>query len=386
MIQTHRDTYFSEKGPAWQGLLKFWLYIHVILFLSTGLRRIAATTGLIFLMLVSVAQSGGDNTYDFLNLTNSARAASLGGKLITVYDNDLNLPFHNPALLNEEMSNHLVLNYVNYFAGLNYGYFSYANSIGEAGNFAAGIHYLNYGTFTAADPIGEITGEFTAAEYAFNLIYSRKVDSLISFGVNLKPVYSSLESYSSLGIALDAGITYFNPDRLFSASLVMKNFGTQLTTYYKNGDREPLPFEILAGFSRELQHAPFRFSFVAQHLEKWDLTYKTEEDIHDEIDPFTGQVEKPAKLDQFFDRLMRHVIVGVEFFPVESFMIRLGYNYKRRQEMKLDTRTAMVGFSWGFGIRVSKFHISYGRAAYHLSGASNHFSLSTNLSEFGKMF
>ena len=42
----------------------------------------------------------------------------------------------------------------------------------------------------------------------------------------------------------------------------------------------------------------------------------------------------------------------------------------------------MVGFSWGFGIKISKFHFSYGRATYHLAGGSNHFSLSTNLSDF----
>ena len=67
-------------------------------------------------------------------------------------------------------------------------------------------------------------------------------------------------------------------------------------------------------------------------------------------------------------------------------MLRFGYNYKRRQEMKIDTKTAMAGFSWGFGLKISKFHISYGRATYHLAGASNHFSISTNLNELNKKF
>jgi hypothetical protein len=44
----------------------------------------------------------------------------------------------------------------------------------------------------------------------------------------------------------------------------------------------------------------------------------------------------------------------------------------------------MVGFSYGFGIKISKFHLSYGRATYHLAGASNHFSISTNFSSFYK--
>ena len=37
------------------------------------------------------AQSGGDNTYDFLNLTNSARVVSLGGQQVSLYGDDLDI-------------------------------------------------------------------------------------------------------------------------------------------------------------------------------------------------------------------------------------------------------------------------------------------------------
>ena len=57
---------------------------------------------------------------------------------------------------------------------------------------------------------------------------------------------------------------------------------------------------------------------------------------------------------------MRHLIFGIEFIPLDNFYLRAGYNYQRRQELKISNRTAMVGFSWGFGIRISKFHLSYG--------------------------
>jgi len=50
--------------------------------------------------------------------------------------------------------------------------------------------------------------------------------------------------------------------------------------------------------------------------------------------------------------------------------------------MKVNAHPGMVGFSMGFGFRVSKFHFSYGRASYHLAGGTNHFSLTVNLSEF----
>jgi len=62
--------------------------------------------------------------------------------------------------------------------------------------------------------------------------------------------------------------------------------------------------------------------------------------------------------------------------------VDLGYNYKRRQEMKMNSWPGMVGFSFGFGFRIKKFHMAYGRSSYHLAGGSNHFSLTTNLSQF----
>ena len=181
---------------------------------------------LIYLMLVTgnlTAQLGGNSTYNFLNLTNSARVASLGGKIVSIPDDDLNISFHNPSALHEGMSNNLILNYVNYFSDINFGYVSYARSYEGIGNFAAGLNYINYGKFIGADNVGNITGEFRAAEYSLNLIYSRSIDSLFRVGVNLKPVYSVLESYHSFGLLLDIAATYTNRDKLFSAGIVFRN-------------------------------------------------------------------------------------------------------------------------------------------------------------------
>jgi hypothetical protein len=79
---------------------------------------------------------------------------------------------------------------------------------------------------------------------------------------------------------------------------------------------------------------------------------------------------------------MRHIVAGVEFMPSESFNIRLGYNYQRRQEMKVESALSTVGFSWGFGFRVSRFYLSYANVIQHLSGSSHFFTIATNISEF----
>jgi hypothetical protein len=325
-----------------------------------------------------MAQKGGESTYSFLGLTNSARVAALGGEVVSIHDSDINLVFHNPSLLSSSMHNNLSLNYVNYFAGVNFGYASYGYSVEGVGNFAAGMHYVDYGTFDRTDELGQSMGTFRASEYALNLIYSRPIiENRLYAGANLKPIYSTLEQYNSFGIGLDIGLTYYQPQSLTTVGLVAKNVGFQITSY--TTQREKLPFEIQAGLTQGLAHAPFRFNITFQHLERWDLTYEQTDEGN--LNSLGGEIEKSG-FDVFGDKLMRHMIFGVEFLLGENFHVDLGYNYKRRKEMKINARPGTVGFSWGFGFKISKFHFAFGRASYHLVGGTSHFSLNTNLSEF----
>jgi len=327
----------------------------------------------------------GGKAFQFLEVTNSARVAALGGNAIAIYDDDLDLPYLNPSLLNNGMHHHLALNYVNYFSGINYGYASSATKLGS-GMLAGGIHYLNYGKFQGADENGVLTGTFRAADYSVNVMYSHPLDSLFTWGVTLKSIYSDLETYNSTAIAVDAGITYYDPEAKFTAALVVRNAGWQVNTYYQNGAHEPLPFNIALSFSQGLKYAPLTFFVVADHLEKWDLTYTTEEDLNEAIDPFTGESTTKNGFDVFIDKFMRHIAVGAEINLGQNFVLRAGYNYRRRQEMKVDSKPGMVGFSWGAGVKISRYHISYSRSAYHLAGGVNYFSFSVNLDEFSKKF
>ena len=136
-------------------------------------RAIITALLLILFSCPGFAQKGGESTYSFLGLTNAARVAALGGEVVSIRDDDINLVFHNPGLLTSGMHNHLNVNYVNYFAGVNFGYASYGYSVEGIGNFAAGMHYVNYGTFERTDELGQSQGTFRASEYALNLVYSR---------------------------------------------------------------------------------------------------------------------------------------------------------------------------------------------------------------------
>lgn len=327
------------------------------------------------------AQFGGRSTYTFLNLPVSARVAALGGNAIAINDGDINLVHFNPALINASMANHLNLSYINYFSDISYGYVSYANRL-HKGHFNTGMQYINYGKFIKADANGDITGEFTAGEYALNTAYAQQLpyfDSTISVGVNFKFLYASFEQYQSFGVATDVGAIYFNPEYKLGIAITLMNVGTQISTFDK-GNREPLPFNAQIGVSKQFTKAPIRFSLVYENLQRFNLTYLDTLNVKTNV--LTG--EKEFDKIPFHDKLLRHFVVGAEIFPTKNLFFRAGFNYRRRQELKVDTRPGTVGLSWGIGFRISKFHLSYGRAIYHLAGPSNHLTITTNLSSFVK--
>ena len=306
-------------------------------------------------------QTGGDNTFEFLNLSHSGFATATGGMTVSQGRNDLSLPYFNPALLTGSMNNDISLSFSTYFAGINYGYAAWARDMDKRGTMATGLSFISYGSFTEADAEGNITGTFTASEYAFNLIWAMQIDSSFTVGVNLKPVFSHLERYFSAGICADIGAAYHNERLLLDAGLVIRNAGFQIKTYTGEGG-EPLPFEIIAGATKRLAHAPFSFSLTLRHLEKPDLThdYDTGDDI-----PSGG----------FGENLLRHVIFGIEILPADILWLGVGLNYQRRSEMRIEQRAGMTGFTAGFGIRTRAFELAYGRDAYHLAGASNHITI-----------
>lgn len=330
------------------------------------------------------SQVGGESTYEFLNVPVSARVGALGGSVIAIKDDDPNIAINNPSLLTKEMSGALSLTYLNYFADINYGYFSYIKDFKKFGTFSAGLKYIDYGTFKETDSGGNENGSFTAGEYALMLGWGKQIDSAFSIGANLKPIYSNLYLYSSIGIAVDLSGTYYNKKNNLVISALIKNVGTQLKPYVKGRDKESLPFAVQLGMSKKLNHMPFRITLDLIHLENWNLAYNDSTAATMLNNTLTVDEKNARNKTSFISEGFRHIVIGGEFVPSKNFMLRLGYNFKRRAELAYDNKPGLVGFSWGVGFRIKKFHISYGSAKYHLAGSSNHFTITTNLSDYYK--
>lgn len=348
----------------------------------------------IFIIFVNTtfAQIGGTKVFRFLDLQIPARSAALGGATNAIWDDDVNLSYNNPALLNPSMAKQLAFNYVNYVADLNYGNFMYAQQIKKHFTFAAGLQYFNYGKFDGRDEYDEKTGTFKAADYSLNLSIAKPLnaDSTLSIGATLKTIYSHYESYYSLGSAVDVGLTYHNKKN-FTITLLAKNYGKQWRTYTGTGDKEKLPSNFQIGISKKVAKAPFRLILLYDQLLKWDLTYVNPQVQNDNIDPFTNKpvvkTKKEIRNDNFrkgLDKFGRHIVIGTEIVLTKNFNIRIAYNFKTGKEMALPDKKSANGLSVGFGLKIYKFHLNYGFSKYALTGNAHTFGITTNFNYFSK--
>lgn len=311
----------------------------------------------------------GEEVFNFLRYPNSSRANALGGHTVSLIERDPSLIFHNPSLLGGEMDRMLNLNYMNYFGGIQLGSALFTKASGERGAWGAGATFINYGTIKETTVDKQILGEVSMKDISLNAFYSYDLSDKWRGGLSLKFLYSSLANYTSIGLGVDAGLSYYNPDREFSYGVTLKNIGAQLTAY--NAERARLPWDIQMGISKKMEHAPIRFSLTAMYLNRWKFDY---------IDATNQSTEIK---ENFSKRLFKHFVIGVDFVPSENFWIGAGFNPKVNMDMKLqEGGNGMGGFSIGAGVKVSNFDVSASVARYHPSATSLMVSISTSLADF----
>ena len=338
------------------------------------IRTITTICFLVFFIKTSFSQVGGETTYQFLNLISSPRQAALGGKVITNVDFDVTQALYNPATINVEMDNQLALNYTSYLGGIGYGSAAYAYTIDRrTQTIHGGITYINYGSFDGYDENGVSTGSFSGSEASLSVGYATQIGySDFYAGINLKLITSKLEQYSSFGAAVDLGLIYINEDLDFNAALAVRNLGSQITTYA--GLREPLPFEVDFGMSQTLEHVPLRWHMTFENLQKWPIGRPNPARAISDLDGDQAQEQV-----SFFNNAFRHLILGAELFPDKGFNIRLGYSFRRAEELRILEQRNFSGLSFGIGIKMNKMRFSYSHARYTSASNASFFGLQIDL-------
>ena len=332
---------------------------------------------LLLISASSYAQVGGERIFNFLNVTTSARQAALGGEILTLTD-DINQPLWNPSTINPEIDNQIGLSYVDFLTDVNYGSLSFAHLFTRrTGTFHAGITFVDYGKLIAADEQGNETGTFKARDLAFQIGYAYQLPWQDFYvGANLKFINSTIENFSSNGLAADFALTYYSEFKPYMFTAVIRNVGSQISAF--DEEREKLPLDIAVGASYKLEHIPLRWHLTINSLQQWKLGVPNPSDSQTSISGETTNDDI-----SFLGNAIRHVSVGAEFFPDKGFNLRLGYNFRRARELRLVDSRTFAGVTAGFGLKMGRFKLNYAFSKFHPETDTNTFSLNIDLAREG---
>ena len=283
-----------------------------------------------------------ETVYNFLRLPVSAHAAALGGENITIDDDDPTMVFHNPALVSNVTDRSLNLNYMTYMEGVKVASASFVKALRNRATWAVEAQYVDYGSMKQNTAENEVIGKVSAKDIAMGGTFTYALSNKIAGGVTAKFVSSSLAGFNSIGMAVDLGLNYLNPELGLSVSAVARNLGGQLKAY--EDDFEKLPFDLQLGVSKRLGQSPLRFSVTMTRLHDWD------------------------------DKFVNHLVFGAEAFLADNIWIGGGLNPRRSDEMKIsdgETESSHgAGLSFGGGLQLERFKLQLAYGKYHVSASS----------------
>ncbi len=330
------------------------------------------------------AQLDAQQWYRFLYLPTSPVVTALGGMDLTHYEDPSGSAYFNPALLNDSTHQQITWNFIDYFAGIVYGYVSYQHNIPEVARIQGAIKHVYYGNFTRADVYGNQLGRFNANDIEFIASFSRNYGKRLQWGVNLNFIYSQIESFWSAGFAMDFGLLYRIEEEDFNVAVVVNNFGYPVRSYQRDGSKRRIPLNIAVGLRKRVPHTPFRLSVTAHSLNQPNLISEAERQRDQQQSAlFPGQ--ETVKRNYRVDNIFRHLIFALEIIPSESFHLRFSYNHQRRKELKaLQERFSLTGFALGLSLRLYRFYLSYAYAGYNAPGGLHHLGVRTYLHAWKK--
>lgn len=283
----------------------------------------------------------GKTGYQFLNIPIGAHSAALGGANISIVEDDATMMWTNAAMLTNVSDNSIVLGFNSYIRSSSLMSAGYTKAIGERGTWALGAQMLDYGKMDETDEMGTVSGSFSAKDLNFQTSYSYLLSDRWSGAITAKVLLSNYADYSSTAMGADLALNYFDEEKGVSFSVVGRNLGGQIKSFYEDGSKESLPFDLAFGLSKDFANAPLRVSVTADDVTNWD-------DV----------------------KFIQHFVLGMDILPSKNTWVALGYNFRRANEMKVNKKGHWAGFSIGAGLNVKKFKVGVTYGKYHVAASS----------------
>ena len=327
--------------------------------IMTKIRRCLLLLACFSLTFATKAQESG-SVFNFLNLPVSSHSTALGGKNISLIEDDISLAMQNPALLTGVSDKTIGFSFMTYMQGCNTGAAAYSQQVGARGNWGVQARFVGYGSTKETLLSGEEVGTFKPLDLCIGGQYSHLLSDRWAGGVTAKFIYSHYGEFTSCALAADLGLNYYNEETDFSLSLAARNLGGQIKSFGNQHDR--LPADLEMGFTKSLGHAPIRISVTMVDLTRWSRDdYFT-----------TGNKLKSGSI------FINHFVLGAEWLISTKFYLGLGYNFRRAYEMNAAGSSHAAGLSFGGGVNLKRLKFGIAYAKYHVSAPTLAFTLAYN--------
>lgn len=300
------------------------------------------------LLLAGISTVRAQEVYPFLRNDVSPRVAAMGGAFISM-QGDPNSLFVNPAALGTVTERRFSVSYMDHLLDMNAGSIALTLPETPIGMLTVGVLFLHYGSFEQTDQAANAYGSFTASDLAFAVGTSYELEERLNIGGAVKFIHSSLGEYRSEALAADIGAFYAIPEERISIGLSLLHLGGQLTTYA--GTTESLPTDLRIGITKRPEHLPVFLNINFHGLNE------SERSITDRLKQFS---------------------FGAEFDMSASLRLRLGFNNRVRQDLRLGSSAGLAGFSVGAGIDISSYRLDYAFNSYGAIGGLHRLGLSSS--------
>jgi len=270
----------------------------------------------------------------FLEIPVSARSAALGEASVALSDLGAEGVFVNPAAVGFAPLTHSAsFSYSPWFADIAHYSASYAYNA-PFGVIAVSAVVMDYGTMDRYIRVPgsrsfESSGVFSAQSSAFGLTYSRQLTDRFSFGLSLKYVSETIDSYRASNVVFDGGVLYYTGFSSLRLAAAIQNFGTDAKFI---NDAFKMPAMLRLGVAMEVLGTSASDSRLTALVEA----------VH------------PSDASE-------RINVGLEFAWMRMVVLRGGYKFL------YDEESYSVGLGWygreslGVPVGVSFSYSSYGR-------------------------
>jgi len=311
--------------------------------LMNSMLRTLSIISLILTMVAGPALAKGKGTSgaQFLRIGVGARGPGMAGAYSPIVD-DATAIYWNPAGLAMLEKKDVQISYNAYFEDTAAQFVGYAHptSKGVFGGAADmfSVQDIDKRSAAGGDADDPDQGTFNTQDMAISAAWANKLEIFggkMHYGVALKYIRSDLELEKAQTAAVDLGVIHHLGQSGFTASLAVLNLGGQLKF---QDEADPLPLNIKPGLA---------YRRAMGRLGKLNAVVDADLLVYDGI----GYVQP-----------------GVEWWPVEMFALRGGYQFGRDEN-------AGSGVGLGAGFRMRGVGLDYAFVPYGDLGDTHRFSL-----------